>query len=101
MDRPTGFSAKLLNGAIAGTVGVTCVFPLDLCKTRLQNQICTNGQKRIYKNLFDCMWKVAQSEGPRGLYKGLGVNLTLINPEKALKLAVNDQLRQMLGGRGK
>lgn len=31
---------------------------------------------------------------------GLGVNLALVNPEKALKLAVNDQLRQMLGGRG-
>ena len=30
---------------------------------------------------------------------GIGVNLLLINPEKALKLAVNDQLRQMYGGR--
>lgn len=30
---------------------------------------------------------------------GLGVNVVLINPEKAIKLAVNDQLRQMFGGR--
>jgi hypothetical protein len=31
-------SAKLINGGIAGLVGVTCVFPIDLAKTRLQNQ---------------------------------------------------------------
>ncbi|KAG8138373.1 hypothetical protein E2320_004268, partial [Naja naja] len=30
--------AKLINGGIAGLVGVTCVFPIDLAKTRLQNQ---------------------------------------------------------------
>ena len=30
---------------------------------------------------------------------GLGVNILLVNPEKAIKLAVNDQARAMLGGR--
>ncbi|XP_032235901.1 mitochondrial glutamate carrier 1 isoform X2 [Nematostella vectensis] len=96
MEKPNSFSAKLLNGAIAGMVGVTCTFPLDLCKTRLQNQ--GSGQ-RIYKNFLDVMWKVVRNEGPRGLYKGMGVNVVLVNPEKAIKLAVNDQLRQKFGGR--
>lgn len=40
--------AKLINGGIAGMVGVTCVFPIDLAKTRLQNQ--RSGQQ-IYKNM--------------------------------------------------
>lgn len=30
---------------------------------------------------------------------GMGVNLLLINPEKAIKLAVNDQVRQLYGGK--
>lgn len=30
---------------------------------------------------------------------GMGVNLLLIKPEKAIKLAVNDQVRQMYGGK--
>lgn len=98
MENPHSFLAKLVNGAIAGVVGVACTFPLDLCKTRLQDQSNLGAQKH-YKNLADCLWKVARAEGVQGLYKGMGVNLLLINPEKALKLAVNDQLRQMYGGR--
>lgn len=41
--------AKLINGGIAGIVGVTCVFPIDLAKTRLQNQ--RHGQP-VYKNMW-------------------------------------------------
>ena len=44
------FLAKLVNGAIAGVVGVTCTFPLDLCKTRLQDQRNLGAQKH-YRNL--------------------------------------------------
>lgn len=40
--------AKLINGGIAGLIGVTCVFPIDLAKTRLQNQ--QNGQ-RMYASM--------------------------------------------------
>lgn len=98
MEKPHSFSAKLLNGAIAGVVGVSCVFPLDLAKTRLQDQRNLGTQKQ-YKHLVDCLWKVTRAEGIQGLYKGMGVNLLLINPEKAIKLAVNDQVRQMYGGK--
>lgn len=40
--------AKLINGGIAGLIGVTCVFPIDLAKTRLQNQ--QNGS-RLYTSM--------------------------------------------------
>lgn len=42
---------KIINGGIAGIIGVSCVFPLDLVKTRLQNQqIGPNGEK-MYKSM--------------------------------------------------
>ncbi|KAM4738431.1 mitochondrial glutamate carrier 1-like [Anableps anableps] len=85
--------AKLINGGIAGMVGVTCVFPIDLAKTRLQNQ--RSGQQ-LYKNMMDCLFKTVKSEGYFGMYRGAAVNLTLVTPEKAIKLAANDFFRHQL-----
>lgn len=78
-------------------VGVTCVFPIDLAKTRLQNQ--RSGQQ-IYKNMMDCLVKTVKSEGYFGMYRGAAVNLTLVTPEKAIKLAANDFFRHMLSKDG-
>uniref|UniRef100_K7FM14 Mitochondrial glutamate carrier 1 n=1 Tax=Pelodiscus sinensis TaxID=13735 RepID=K7FM14_PELSI len=93
--------AKLINGGIAGLIGVTCVFPIDLAKTRLQNQ--QNGQ-RMYTSMYrsDCLIKTIRSEGYFGMYRGTGaaVNLTLVTPEKAIKLAANDFFRYHLSKDG-
>ncbi|XP_031722756.1 mitochondrial glutamate carrier 1 isoform X1 [Anarrhichthys ocellatus] len=84
--------AKLINGGVAGLVGVTCVFPIDLAKTRLQNQ----QGVQVYKGMLDCLAKTVRSEGYFGCYRGAAVNLTLVTPEKAIKLAANDVFRQKL-----
>lgn len=85
---------KVFNGAFAGVVGVTCTFPLDLVKTRMQSQNKSLGGPPKYRNVFHCFSSVFRAEGPLGLYRGVGVNLLLINPEKAIKLVVNDELRR-------
>ncbi|XP_034272707.1 mitochondrial glutamate carrier 1 isoform X2 [Pantherophis guttatus] len=89
--------AKLINGGIAGLIGVTCVFPIDLAKTRLQNQ--QNGY-RMYTSMSDCLIKTIRSEGYFGMYRGAAVNLTLVTPEKAIKLAANDFFRYHLAKDG-
>uniref|UniRef100_A0A3Q2YHH0 Mitochondrial glutamate carrier 1 n=1 Tax=Hippocampus comes TaxID=109280 RepID=A0A3Q2YHH0_HIPCM len=89
--------AKLINGGIAGIVGVTCVFPIDLAKTRLQNQ--RQGQQ-VYKSMMDCLVKTVRSEGYFGMYRGAAVNLTLVTPEKAIKLAANDFFRHHFAKNG-
>lgn len=87
---------KIINGGIAGIIGVTCVFPIDLVKTRLQNQeIGPNGQV-MYRNMADCMRKTFRSEGFFGMYRGSAVNILLVTPEKAIKLAANDFFRHHL-----
>ncbi|KAG8438034.1 hypothetical protein GDO86_008642 [Hymenochirus boettgeri] len=97
-DKQISLPAKLINGGIAGLIGVTCVFPIDLAKTRLQNQ--QNGQ-RMYTSMSDCLIKTIRSEGYFGMYRGAAVNLTLVTPEKAIKLAANDFFRQTLSKDGK
>jgi solute carrier family 25 (mitochondrial aspartate/glutamate transporter), member 12/13 len=58
-------------GAIAGAFGATIVYPIDLVKTRMQNQRSTVVGQLMYANSIDCAKKVIQNEGPMGLYRGL------------------------------
>ncbi|XP_042563341.1 mitochondrial glutamate carrier 1 [Clupea harengus] len=96
-DYKVSLPAKLINGGVAGLVGVTCVFPIDLAKTRLQNQ----QGARVYSGMLDCLVKTVRTEGYFGMYRGAAVNLTLVTPEKAIKLAANDIFRQKLSKDGK
>ncbi|ORX58953.1 mitochondrial carrier [Hesseltinella vesiculosa] len=83
-------------GSIAGAVGATAVYPIDLVKTRMQNQRSQVVGELMYKNSMDCFKKVIKNEGFVGLYRGLGPQLVGVAPEKAIKLTVNDFVRQRL-----
>ncbi|CAH1183551.1 unnamed protein product [Phaedon cochleariae] len=94
-EKQSSFSLlpKIINGGIAGIVGVTCVFPLDLVKTRLQNQKIGPKGEKMYNNMIDAFRKTYKSEGFFGMYRGSSINILLITPEKAIKLAANDFFR--------
>jgi solute carrier family 25 aspartate/glutamate transporter 12/13 len=58
-------------GSVAGAVGATAVYPIDLVKTRMQNQRSTSiVGERLYRNSIDCFKKVIRHEGVFGLYRG-------------------------------
>ncbi|XP_013779332.1 calcium-binding mitochondrial carrier protein Aralar1-like [Limulus polyphemus] len=84
-------------GSIAGAAGATVVYPIDLVKTRMQNQ--RTGSyigELMYRNSFDCASKVIRHEGFLGLYRGLLPQLVGVCPEKAIKLTVNDFVRDKM-----
>ena len=80
-------------GSVAGAFGAFMVYPIDLVKTRLQNQRSAVPGQRLYKNSIDCFQKVIRNEGFRGLYSGVLPQLVGVAPEKAIKLTVNDLVR--------
>lgn len=80
-------------GSLAGAFGAFMVYPIDLVKTRLQNQRGAQPGQRLYKNSIDCFQKVFRNEGLRGLYSGVLPQLVGVAPEKAIKLTVNDLVR--------
>ncbi|KAI3633622.1 hypothetical protein MIR68_008569 [Amoeboaphelidium protococcarum] len=97
------FTTKLTCAAIAGVVGTSLIFPLDLIKTRMQNQakMASPGtqQQQQYRNGFDCFRQIVRQDGYSGLYRGLSSNLSGIIFEKAIKLATNDYVREKFADR--
>uniref|UniRef100_A0A671YRJ0 Solute carrier family 25 member 12 n=1 Tax=Sparus aurata TaxID=8175 RepID=A0A671YRJ0_SPAAU len=79
-------------GSIAGATGATAVYPIDLVKTRMQNQRSTGSfvGELMYKNSFDCAKKVLRYEGFFGFYRG---NLNINAPLSRLRLCMNDFVR--------
>lgn len=54
----------------------------------------------MYKSSWDCFRKVIRHEGITGLYRGLVPQWVGVAPEKAIKLTVNDFLRDKLAFQG-
>lgn len=78
-------------------VGAGAVYPIDLVKTRMQNQRTGSFVGEVaYRNSIDCFKKVIRHEGVLGLYRGLLPQLIGVAPEKAIKLTVNDLVRDKL-----
>ncbi|GLE02807.1 hypothetical protein PINS_up011671 [Pythium insidiosum] len=84
---------KLAVGGVAGVVGVTATFPIDIVKTHLQGQTRSSG-KALFTGPISCFRYILAKDGVRGLYRGLPATLVGVLPEKAIKLAVNEQLRE-------
>lgn len=83
-------------GSVAGAIGATAVYPIDLVKTRMQNQRKMASGEILYKHSVDCFKKVIRNEGVVGLYRGLIPQLVGVAPEKAIKLTMNDLMRGLL-----
>ena len=84
---------NFLLGSVAGAFGAFMVYPIDLVKTRMQNQRGAQPGQRLYKNSIDCFQKIIRNEGFLGLYAGVLPQLVGVAPEKAIKLTVNDLVR--------
>ena len=99
-------------GAIAGGIGASAVYPIDLIKTRLQNQRTPTSTASAakaasdvlaphYTGALDCLKQILSKEGPIGLYRGILPQLVGVAPEKAIKLTMNDLLRDAFTNKDK
>lgn len=73
-DRNGGQEGALIHLAAAASAGIataTATNPIWLIKTRMQLQ---QSHNRLYTSSWDCLRKVLQTEGLRGLYKGLSAS---------------------------
>jgi solute carrier family 25 (mitochondrial glutamate transporter), member 18/22 len=69
----------LFNLTTTGIIGACCTYPLDLIKTRLQNQKVGPNGEVMYKGVLDAFAKIVKSNGLTGLYRGLPAQLVIIH----------------------
>ncbi|CAG8779510.1 3776_t:CDS:2, partial [Racocetra persica] len=88
-------------GAVAGCVSSIVTCPLDVVKTRLQNQGKVTSDQRIppYRGTGRALKRIWIEEGIRGLYRGLGPTLYGYLPTWAIYFSAYDYFKSALGER--
>ncbi|KAL8918991.1 MAG: hypothetical protein Q9208_007041 [Pyrenodesmia sp. 3 TL-2023] len=81
-----------LSGAIAGAVATSLTYPLDLLRTRFAAQ----GTDRVYSNLRSSVVDIAQTEGFKGFFQGLGPAVGQVVPYMGLFFSAYELLRPPL-----
>ncbi|KAH9791549.1 mitochondrial substrate carrier family protein [Citrus sinensis] len=81
-DSEPGPLVQLGCGTFSGALGATCVYPLQVVRTRMQAQrMNTEG---AYAGMSDVFKRTFKSEGLRGFYKGLFPNLLKVVPSASI-----------------
>lgn len=86
---------KMVCGSLAGVSAQGIAYPGDVLKKRMH----TNGvlgEKKNYKNTFDCVKKIYKYEGMKGFYKGIKVSTIKSVPSAAIQFTVYEKLKKWL-----
>eukprot|EP00949_MAST-11_sp_MAST-11-sp1_P004577 g4577.t1 len=89
---------KLVVGSVSGVLGTICVYPIDFVKTRIQNlrREATRTGAAPSATVRSVVSTTMKEAGAIGFYRGLLPTLVGVAPEKAIKLGVNDWLRDVV-----
>jgi len=68
------FAGNLASGGAAGATSLCFVYPLDFARTRLAADV-GKGEAREFTGLGNCLVKIFQADGLKGLYRGFGVSV--------------------------
>ncbi|KAG7247779.1 hypothetical protein CRUP_021011, partial [Coryphaenoides rupestris] len=97
-DTPTN---QFLAGAAAGAIQSVICCPIELAKTRLQMQGTgekkVSGGRRLYKNSMDCLWRIYQREGLRGINRGMVTTFVRETPAFGVYFLAYDVQTRALG----
>jgi len=90
-----GVFVLLACGTVSSTCGQLASYPLALVRTRMQAQATLgNSQHVTMTGLFK---NIIQTEGPMGLYRGLGPNFLKVIPAVSISYVVYEHLKTSLG----
>ncbi|KAL6985782.1 hypothetical protein U1Q18_019155 [Sarracenia purpurea var. burkii] len=87
----------LISGTIGGAAQLIVGHPFDTIKVKLQSQpVPLPGQTPKFSGALDAVRQTIASEGPRGLYKGMGAPLATVAAFNAVLFTVRGQMETLL-----
>ncbi|RLN12044.1 calcium-binding mitochondrial carrier protein SCaMC-3-like [Panicum miliaceum] len=93
-DSDPGPLVQLGCGTVSGALGATCVYPLQVIRTRLQAQQANS--EAAYRGMSDVFWRTLQHEGIFGFYKGILPNLLKVVPAASITYLVYEAMKKNL-----
>jgi hypothetical protein len=94
---PPGLPTQFVSAFGAGFFMATTVAPFDMVRTQLMNQPM---DKKIYTGFSDCVVKIIQNQGVKGLYSGFIPIWARFAPTTCLQLIIFEQLKSVFGVEG-
>lgn len=87
---------KLVCGSVAGLLGQTFTYPLDVVRRQMQVQrfLPSNGVE--VKGTMETLVKIAQTQGWKQLFSGLSINYLKVVPSVAIGFTVYDVMKSSL-----
>ncbi|THG15917.1 mitochondrial carnitine/acylcarnitine carrier-like protein [Camellia sinensis] len=87
----------LVSGTVGGAAQLIVGHPFDTIKVKLQSQPAPlPGQPPKFSGAMDAVRQTLASEGPRGLYKGMGAPLATVAAFNAVLFTVRGQMEALL-----
>ncbi|KAF7801900.1 calcium-binding mitochondrial carrier protein SCaMC-3-like [Senna tora] len=93
-DGEPGPLVQLGCGTVSGALGATCVYPLQVVRTRMQAHRANAGAG--YNGMADVFRRTFEHEGWRGFYKGIFPNLLKVVPSASITYMVYEYMKKGL-----
>ncbi|KAJ7969484.1 Mitochondrial carrier protein [Quillaja saponaria] len=95
-ENKNSIMVKLLGGSLAGLLGQTLTYPLDVVRRQMQVQNLAVSDSAEMKGTMETLTMIAQKQGWKQLFSGLSINYIRVVPSVAIGFTVYDILKSCL-----
>lgn len=95
-EHKKGLMVKLVCGSIAGLLGQTFTYPLDVVRRQMQVQQLSASNSAEMKGTMESLVVIVRKQGYKQLFSGLSINYLKVVPSVAIGFTVYDTMKAFL-----
>ncbi|XP_010536855.1 PREDICTED: mitochondrial substrate carrier family protein P [Tarenaya hassleriana] len=96
IDHRKDISVKLICGSIAGLIGQTLTYPLDVVRRQMQVERLSAAGSQDTRGTMQTLVNIAKDQGWKQLFSGLSINYLKVVPSVAIGFTVYDVMKSSL-----